>query len=112
MYQPIIWQNFGQKLHENERIWSEVGVRVPSAPLTLATNLGATVSISMETFGLVIGWDPPLWGFEVTFYATIHVIYLLPRNLDHLLVSDPGSPRLGAPTSATFCCKLYENERN
>ena len=92
--------------------WGEVGLRVPGVPLTFATPLGTTFSISMETFGLVISLDQPLWAFEVTFYATIHVIYLLPRNLGHLLVADPGFPRRGAPTSATFCCKLYENERN
>ena len=29
---PIIWQDFCQKLHENERNWIEKGARVPSAP--------------------------------------------------------------------------------
>ena len=35
-YQPIIWQIFRQKLHENERTWTEVG-GIPSAPLRYAS---------------------------------------------------------------------------
>ena len=30
--QPIIWQNLFRKLHENERIYTEKGALVPSAP--------------------------------------------------------------------------------
>ena len=29
--QPIIWPNFYLKLHENERIWTQTGGRVPGA---------------------------------------------------------------------------------
>ena len=75
--------------------WSEVGARIPGALLTSTTALGTTVSISMETFGPVIGWDQSLWGFEFTFYVTIHVLYLLPRNVDHLSVAELGFPRQG-----------------
>ena len=36
-HQPIIWQNFCWRLHENERIWTERGSRVPGALLRSTT---------------------------------------------------------------------------
>ena len=30
---PIIWQDFSQKLHQNERNWTKRGARVPRTPL-------------------------------------------------------------------------------
>ena len=36
VYQPIIWQHFCQKLHENERIWTDGGVSLVP-PLGSAT---------------------------------------------------------------------------
>ena len=31
---PIIWQHICQTSHENQRIWTERGTRVPSAPVS------------------------------------------------------------------------------
>ena len=39
-HKPIIWQDFWQKLHENERNWTERG-RVPGAPSFGSANAGS-----------------------------------------------------------------------
>ena len=53
--QPVIWQNFGRKLHENVRIWTERGARVPSAPLGSASG-GSVRSIGALLHHCVNFW--------------------------------------------------------
>ena len=60
--QPIILQNFCRNLHENERIWTERGARVPGAPLNQplgAKHSGAYVSPSKDFSWLFKGKNWP-----------------------------------------------------
>ena len=51
MRQPIVWQNFCQKLHENERIWSERG-RVSLVPPSVADSRGDASPLRPKIFSI------------------------------------------------------------
>ena len=36
---PIIWQDFGRKLHRNKRNWTERGERIPSAEISAESRI-------------------------------------------------------------------------